>query len=159
MYSFIYFSLLKMFIFIFLIENNPLGPCLYSIPVGVDLSFYYSTGIWQYNIMTGSFVTTQRLKMKSVSGSVFFFQRKVRHQLLLRGKTFPWTNTPVLVLCSSSPYISLNFHLHIKIVFLELSHIAKRKESMNRLLTVLASYIMHMALLSAENIIIIGEYI
>lgn len=76
MYSFIYFSFLKMFIFLFFIENNPLSPCLYSIPVGVDLSFYYSTGIWQYNIMTGSFVTTQRLKLKSVSGSVVFFSKE-----------------------------------------------------------------------------------
>lgn len=94
MYSFIYFSLLKMFIFIFLIENNPLGPCLYSIPVGVDLSFYYSTGIWQYNIMTGSFVTTQRLKMKSVSGSVFFFPKKSKAPAASQGQNLPLNQYP-----------------------------------------------------------------
>lgn len=56
-------------------------------------------------------------------------------------------------------HISLLIFIYIKIVLLELSHIEKRKERMNRLLTVLASYIMHMALLAAENIIFIAEYI
>lgn len=56
-------------------------------------------------------------------------------------------------------FLYLLIFIYIKNVFSELSHIAKRKESMNRLLRVLASYIMHMALLSVENIVFLAEYI
>lgn len=62
------------------------------------------------------------------------------------------------MLVLGGPYISSNF-IYIKIVFLGLSHIVKRKKSMNSLLMVLASYIMHMAHLSVVNIIFIEEYI
>lgn len=56
-----------MFIFIFLIQNIPTQSILAFHPHRcVDLSFYYSAGIWQNKITAGSFVTTQSLKLKSL---------------------------------------------------------------------------------------------
>lgn len=144
------FPFWEMLLFIFLTQNIATQSILAFRPhwSGSFLLLQCRYLAKQDNSVELSYIPKTKLE-KPVSGSVF----------LTESEGWNLSLNQCLWACIMWFFSYLLIFIYIKNVFLELSHVAKRKESMNRLLRVLASYIMHMALLSVENIVFLAEYI